>query len=197
MIDEIIQGLSTKGWIQVEGVIAPNSLCLINRFFDQNKADFFPARVGRGETKKFLPEVRGDHTYWLDPLGQNEDFKTILNFLGDLKTGLNRSLYLGAKEFECHLAYYAPGTFYQKHTDRFDKDSSRVISFIFYLHEAWEQGDGGELVLYDQNENYLQELRPLPGSLVCFLSGDFPHEVKTCNKERRTLTGWMHTKVVN
>lgn len=36
-----------------------------------------------------------------------------------------------------------------------------------------------------------QDLLPLAGRLVCFLSGDFPHEVLPARRERLSITGWF------
>ena len=116
-----------------------------------------------------------------------------MSLLEDLKLELNRGIFLGAREYECHLAYYTPGTFYQKHVDRFENDSSRVLSFVFYLHNEWKPGDGGELILYGEQTTTIS---PLPGSLVIFLSDGLPHEVKPCSRERRSFTGWMHSKII-
>ena len=77
--------------------------------------------------------------------------------------------------------------------DRFGNDSSRVLSFIFYLHEEWAAGDGGELVIHGNKEIVIP---PHPGSLVVFLSEGLTHEVKPCNRERRSFTGWMHSKII-
>ena len=103
-------------------------------------------------------------------------------------------VYFGLRDFECHLAKYPPGTFYKKHLDRFEQDSSRGFTFIFYLHSDWTEADGGELVLYHKDGRILETIIPRPGSFMCFLPGEFPHEVRISHKERWSLTGWIHTK---
>ncbi|HXH76848.1 MAG TPA: 2OG-Fe(II) oxygenase [Bacteriovoracaceae bacterium] len=194
---KIINSINENGWIHVPDVIKTASLTSINEFFNSHSQDFSPALVGKGNERIRVNEIRGDHTYWLDTIEPPGPFKEIINFLEELKQGLNRDLFLGLKEFECHLARYEKGSFYKKHYDRFEHDSSRAISFVFYLHEEWNPEDGGELVLFDKNEQVLKVINPLPGSFVCFLSAEFPHEVRPSLIERRSLTGWIHTKIIN
>jgi SM-20-related protein len=75
-------------------------------------------------------------------------------------------------------------------------ESSRRLSFIFYLNEVWDKNDGGELVIYNKAGEVLDTLLPMPGSFITFLSDEFPHEVRPSLKERRSFTGWMHTKII-
>ena len=196
MIQKIIQGIQEQGWHQAFDVLTASELQFINQYFDGHKGEFTPALIGIGPNKQRLESVRGDFTYWLDPLKPTAPFGKIMSTLSELQGQLNQNFYLGLKQFECHLAFYPAGYHYQKHVDRFDTDSTRSFSFIFYLHESWNEGDGGELDLYDKNNKLLKTIQPLPGSMVGFISEDFPHEVRVCHKERRSLTGWMHTKLL-
>lgn len=196
MLDLIVQEIEKKGYCHMTDVLSRSELGEINSFFDQNKSDFKPAMVGPVEKKLRLESVRGDYTFWIDPLNPSMIFSKIISFLQNLKETLNSQFFLGLKEFECHLAYYPPGTFYKKHSDLFEKSSTRKLSFIFYLHQEWESHCGGELIIYNQDNSILESINPLPGSFACFLSEEFPHEVKKGNFERRSLTGWMHTKIL-
>lgn len=196
MVDQIIQDLNEKGWCFRPMMLDPEHLAKINGFFDLHKVEFVPAKVGPKENKIRNIEVRGDYTFWLDPRDPPDVFAPIIDFLSELKQLINARLFLGLQEFECHLAYYPPGTFYKKHSDRHSKTSSRSLSFIFYLNENWEKENGGELVIYHQDGSIMETITPTPGAFVCFLSEDFPHEVKRGNEERRSLTGWMHTKII-
>jgi SM-20-related protein len=119
-----------------------------------------------------------------------------MDFLDQLKKKLNESFYLGIKQFETHLAVYPPDAFYQKHKDRFEQDSSRVFTFILYLNLDWKKEWGGELLLYNEDHQLLEEIIPKPGTLVCFLPEMFPHEVLPSKRERRSFTGWMHNKLI-
>lgn len=196
MIDQILRELEKEGYAYIPGLLPSAELTAINEFFEMNKKNFDAARIGSLDNKQRVESVRGDFTYWLDPLSTNGPFGDIFKFLDELKEKLNSRFYLGLQEYECHLAYYPPGTFYKKHLDRFEKNGSRKVSFVFYLNQAWNEEDAGELVLYDQQNNIVEKIYPMPGSFVCFLSDEYPHEVKAAKKERRSLTGWIHTKII-
>lgn len=196
MIDQIIQGIKQNSFFILPCALSAEQLNLMSHFFDQYRSEFKPAMVGTKFQKQRDVKIRGDYTYWLDPLVSQGPFKFVMTFLEELKENLNRNFYLGLKQFECHLAFYPPGTFYKKHSDRFEIESTRTLSFIFYLNENWSKDNGGELLLYNKNNEVIQVIYPTPGSFVCFLSDEFPHEVKESSLERRTLTGWMHTKII-
>lgn len=196
MLERILTEIETKGYSYTEGLIGQDELKAINEFFRAHRSEFVPAMIGPLHSKQRDESIRGDYTFWVDPLSPIPEVKGLIDFLNRLLQGLNARFYLGLKQFECHFAFYPPGTFYKKHSDRFETSSTRTLSFIFYLNEEWNSGKGGELVLFDRGNNLLQTIVPLPGSFVCFLSEEFPHEVKKATQERRSLTGWMHTKIL-
>lgn len=193
MLDQIVRDIKSKGWSFQENILTPHDMSSISAFFDEHREEFVAAQIGKGELRQRQEGIRGDFTLWIDPLKTPSPLSKIMSSLEDLKTNLNREIFLGAREYECHLAYYPPGTFYQKHLDRFESDSSRVLSFVFYLHEEWRHDDGGELILHLDEEI---SVSPLPGSFIVFLSENVPHEVKPGKKERRSFTGWMHSKII-
>lgn len=194
MIEKVLHELREQGWSFNPSFFKAEELRSFNDFFDLHKESFLPAKVGKGGLR--VEEIRGDHTLWLDPFNIEPTFAPILKFLENFKHELNQSLYLGLKDFESHLVFYRPGTYYKEHIDRFENDSSRTLSFTFYLHETWGPEDGGELVLYSKDARKVNTILPMPGSFMCFMSDEFPHEVKVSQKERRSLTGWMHTKII-
>lgn len=194
MINEVLQSLEEKGYCYIPSFLSQDYLSEINHFFDDNKNEFSPAKVS--QQKQRVENIRGDFTYWLDPLSPVKPFEKIFDFLNKLKDEVNAHFYMGLKQYECHLAYYPPGTFYQKHYDRFETSSSRSLTFVFYVNKDWDEQSGGEIILYDKKGNVLDQFLPMPGSVIFFLSGEFPHEVKAAVKERRSLTGWMHNKII-
>lgn len=197
IIDTIIHETQSHGWTHQQSILTKPNLEAINTFFDEHRGSFAPAKVGKGAQKVRKEEIRGDYTFWIDPLDPPVAFVPLIELLERLKQNLNQALLLGIKEFECHLAYYPPGAFYKTHIDKFSQDSTRIYSFVFYLHQEWESGNGGELILYDRQGNTLKKISPLPGSMVGFISDDFPHEVCSAQVERRSFTGWMHSKIIN
>jgi SM-20-related protein len=63
---------------------------------------------------------------------------------------------------------------------------------VTYLNQDWRASDGGELVLY-QDEADKNGLRILPeaGTVVLFLSDEFPHEVLPAKVDRYSIAGWF------
>lgn len=196
MVDQILQEIERNGFCLIPKALSAIELRAINEFFEISKPNFGPARVGSAVNKQRVETIRGDFTFWINPLDPPIEFLPAIDFLNDLRDGLNKKFYLGLRDFECHLAYYPAGTFYQKHSDRFQSSGTRSLSFVFYLNESWNDDNGGELILYNKDDTVLSQIKPNPGSFICFLSEEFPHEVKSANIERRSFTGWMHTKKI-
>ena len=136
--------------------------------------------------------IRGDRIQWLEP-GQAEPCDRYLGLMDELRVALNRALFLGLEDFECHFALYPPGAFYQKHLDRFRDDDRRCVSAVLYLNDDWLPEHAGELRLYFADGSH-DDVPPLGGSLVLFLSGEFPHEVLPAHRERLSLTGWFRRR---
>lgn len=151
-----------------------------------------PAAIGRGDRQLVQEGVRGDYTAWLEP-GQCAPGDAWLALMESLRQTLNRELFLGLEELECHFALYPPGAFYQRHLDRFRDDDSRTVTVVLYLNEAWQPDEGGELRLYLPNGR-VHDVMPQGGSLACFMSADFPHEVLPATRERLSLTGWFRRR---
>jgi SM-20-related protein len=196
MIDKIVQEIAQQQWSVTEQVLNSEDLRRLKAFMLIKGEEFAPAKIGKGGDSQRHESIRSDLTLWIDPLDPPGELQKVISFVEELRLSLNQSLFLGLQQFECHLAKYPQGSFYKTHLDRFKNDSSRVLSFIFYLHEEWNHGDGGELVLYDEHQKALKVISPKPGSFVCFLSERFPHEVLISNMNRLSLTGWIHNKMI-
>lgn len=192
MVDQILREIERNGYALVSNLIPAEDLKAMNLFFEEHRREFVPAMVGSRDNKQRVESVRGDYTYWIDALAPVKPFDTLVKFLNELREQVNQKFFLGLQQFECHLAYYPPGTFYKKHLDRHESNSTRSLSFVFYLNET----SGGELVLYNKNNEVIKIVSPEPGTFICFMSDEFPHEVKPSNRERRSFTGWMHTKII-
>lgn len=197
MLDQILREIEKEGFSYVTQLLGDEELTAINQFFQDHWKEFEAARIGTLENKKRVESIRGDFTFWLDPKKPQPAFIPLFQMLNKLKEKLNKRFFLGLQDYECHLAFYPPGTFYKKHLDRFEKNGSRKISFICYLNREWSPGDGGELIMYDQQGGIVKIIYPMPGSFICFLSDEYPHEVKPALKERRSFTGWIHTKILD
>ncbi|AYF43599.1 oxidoreductase, 2OG-Fe(II) oxygenase family protein [Halobacteriovorax sp. BALOs_7] len=156
--------------------------------------EFDQARVGRQLTKRLDQHIRRDKISWIssDTNEQTNALKEYFSFLNQLKDYLNPLFYLGIRNYEGHFAFYDTGAFYKKHVDQHRGRGLRRLSVILYLNDM-NDGDGGEVVLYDFNhhENVLDTIRPKEGRLLIFISEDLPHEVLTAHMPRLSLTGWM------
>jgi SM-20-related protein len=144
--------------------------------------------AGVGRNRATFSDIRGDRILWLDP-GLTPVTDEFLRMTDQLRTHLNRHLYLGLSEYEGHLACYRPGTGYQKHLDRIHGSNARVVTLIAYLNPAWRNEDGGQLRLH-LGETVL-DVTPQAGTVVAFLSGEYWHEVVPSFRDRWAISGWF------
>ena len=86
-------------------------------------------------------------------------------------------------------ALFDKGSFYRKHLDQFQDNSSRQFSMITYLNENWQPEDGGELCIYDGDVT--QKIAPTNRKTVFFKSNELVHEVLESHKPRLSVTGWL------
>ncbi len=195
----IAQDLEQKGYsIRLGALPEPLAQSLLTHQLSIEAEAFKSAGIGRGE--KYLQNefVRTDEICWITegaaPANQ------WLDWTARLQDYLNRRLFLGLFSFESHFAHYGPGDYYKRHCDAFKGEANRVLSVVAYFNSGWTSADGGELVLY-MNEQDKQGLKivPLLGSLVIFLSEEFPHEVLPAKRDRRSIAGWfrVNTSVAN
>ena len=193
-LDPLLDDLAEQGWaIATNALPVDLTLELAQECRARaNQGALQPAGVGRGSAHGVQEGVRGDHIQWLEP-GQCAAGDRYLAMLNDLRGQLNQALYLGLEDYEGHFALYPPGTFYQKHLDRFRDDDRRAVSAVFYLNSDWLPEQGGALRLYLADGRELDVL-PEAGTLVLFLSADLPHEVLPATRERLSLTGWLRRR---
>ncbi|MDO9012053.1 MAG: 2OG-Fe(II) oxygenase [Gallionella sp.] len=190
-IEEIAEQLEHTGYIVLDQPFPDLLLTqLLTRCQDDNPARFHAAHIGRGADKIQNHSIRGDVISWLD--GTNSIDQSYLNQMETLRMGLNRALYLGLFDYECHYAVYAAGTGYAKHSDVLVGKKNRILTTVLYLNKDWQADDGGELVLFEPAGTALiATLAPKFGTMIIFLSESFPHEVLISHHTRRSLTGWF------
>ncbi len=196
-VNKVLEGLKEKGYVHCNASsdlsLSDEVLSSLQQEILLSKDSFKKSGIGQGS--EIHSEIRGDYIRWADESSLDGAQRVLHNFLSDLKKQLNENFFLGIEEVEFHLTFYPVGTFYQTHLDTFkaDKESKRYrkVSFVFYLNKDWVTGDGGELVLYNSQHEELLKVAPKFGSVIFFLSEEFPHEVLTNHKERLSLTGWM------
>ncbi|WP_191831375.1 MULTISPECIES: 2OG-Fe(II) oxygenase [Pseudomonas] len=190
----IVDDLATRGWSQ-QNTFLPESLTLALAAECRKRAaegELEPAAVGRGVAQEVREGIRGDRIQWLEP-GQAEPCDHYLELMDSLRIALNRGLFLGLEDFECHFALYPPGAFYLKHLDRFRDDDRRMVSAVIYLNEGWQPEHGGQLRMTLKGD-VEHDVQPIGGCLVVFLSGEIPHEVLPAQRDRLSLTGWFRRR---
>ncbi|KTC44254.1 MAG: 2OG-Fe(II) oxygenase [Pseudomonas sp.] len=190
----IVDDLAARGWSQ-QDVFLPEALTLELAAECRKRAadgELAPAAVGRGPAQEIREGIRGDHIQWLEP-SQAEAIDAYLELMDSLREALNRGLFLGLEDFECHFAMYPPGAFYKRHVDRFRDDDRRMVSAVVYLNSQWLPEQGGQLRMYLGAQGQ-HDLEPVGGRLVVFLSGELPHEVLPATRERLSLTGWFRRR---
>ncbi|MDN7125580.1 2OG-Fe(II) oxygenase [Pseudidiomarina terrestris] len=146
------------------------------------------AGIGRADNYTTNSAVRQDKIRWLRADYHYEN--AYLRMMDQLRLELNRELFMGLFDYECHLAHYPPGAFYRKHLDAFKGRSNRILTTVFYLNPDWQEQDGGQLVIYGERGEVLETVLPEAGKLVVFLSDVFVHEVLPGARDRFSITGW-------
>ncbi|MEO8616897.1 MAG: 2OG-Fe(II) oxygenase [Luteolibacter sp.] len=162
-----------------------------------DKGDFKRAGVGRGKSLEIREDIRRDHILWLQPGEASVEQQAYLARLEKLRLALNQRFFLGLFDFEGHFAIYPEGAFYKAHLDRHAGTNDRIITVILYLNENWQPGDGGELKLWTdpgEKDGPFELIEPRMGTLVCFHSGDYWHEVLPAKKSRMSITGWFRQR---
>ncbi|WP_445712708.1 2OG-Fe(II) oxygenase [Flavobacterium sp.] len=163
---------------------------LTNRLFDLKEQNLLKA-AGIGNATKLTQNsaIRSDAIYWLDRANNNEHENAFLDQVDAFITYLNRSCYTGITGCEFHFALFDKGSFYRKHLDQFQDNSSRQFSMITYLNTNWQPEDGGELCIYDGDVT--QKIAPTNRKTVFFKSNELVHEVLETHKPRLSVTGWL------
>ncbi|KUI97177.1 2OG-Fe(II) oxygenase [Vibrio sp. MEBiC08052] len=151
---------------------------------------YIDAGIGRRDDYLKNDFVRKDEICWIT--GQSDAGQAWIDWTSQLQRFLNQRLFLGLFSFESHFAHYPPGAFYKRHYDAFRGEANRVLSVVTYLNPDWCHTDGGELVLYrDDVDQEGISVVPLYGTIVVFLSEEFPHEVRPALRDRYSIAGWF------
>lgn len=151
---------------------------------------FDPAGIGRSDDYAQNQFIRSDQICWIN--GNSQAGRHWLDWTTELQTYLNRRLFLGLFSFESHFAHYRAGDFYRRHYDAFRGQANRILSVVVYLNPQWHSEDGGELILYQSDEDQIGiKITPLYGTIVVFLSEEFPHEVLAAGRDRYSIAGWF------
>ena len=147
------------------------------------------AGIGNDDRKDPDQKIRSDKIYWLDKSHNNNYEQAFLQQIEEFIEYLNKTCYTGINAYEFHYAVYEEGSYYKRHKDQFKNDSNRKYSLINYLNNDWLEEDGGQLLVYQNNE--IQIILPQSQTAVFFKSDELEHEVTKANRSRMSITGWL------
>lgn len=198
-MNTLIDAIERFGWASMQGCLDDADGLRLSLECSEacDKGQFKRAGVGRGINLEVRDDIRRDQVMWLRPEDSSVEQHAYLAKLELLRLALNQRFFLGLFEYEGHFAIYPEGAFYKAHLDRHIGTSDRVVTTILYLNPNWQPGDGGELKLWttagDKAGAFIL-IEPRMGTLVCFLAGDFWHEVLPAKKTRMSITGWFRQR---
>ncbi len=188
VLDEAVLDAGAPGgvWV-VDGVMPAATLqALVQHLRDQ------PLQAARLTGARVQQNIRSDAIDWFD--AQQPLEATYLASLQALGAWLNRQFFLGIRRVEAHHAVYAPGAFYALHRDNPAGRSERAISGVFYLNDAWQASDGGQLRVQDAQGQW-REWLPLGNRLVLFDS-NLLHEVRPAKRTRCSIASWLRRDAI-
>lgn len=191
-INKLIDSLSSQGWYVWDDFLTLSEVKEIKQCIPNTLQD---ARIGHRDSLQGNKAIRGDQTVWLEP-EMGSSIVHYLNKMEQVRQELNCQLYLGLRDFETHFCRYPNGGFYKKHVDNPRGVGRRKITTVLYMNEQWHPSDGGELVVYDQEDNQLFKLEPITGRMIFFMSEEFPHEVLPTEQTRESIAGWFLTEKI-
>ncbi len=188
LYEDIADSLVKDGYIIIRNTFNSSLINSLTKFA-QDEKNYKIAGISSTKNLHVDNSKRRDRTLWLDEdSGVQSEY---LEFCNGLREYLNRSLYLGLTFYESHFAIYDKGDFYEKHLDSFRGEKNRIVTTVFYLNKDWDKEDGGELLIYDENDALIETVIPNENTLVVFLSDKFPHEVLPSMSKRHSIAGWF------
>jgi SM-20-related protein len=196
---DLLNAMDLCGWASKPGCIGDEESLRLRTECENasERGELKRAGVGRGMNLQVREDIRGDHVMWLQTDAASVEQIIYLAKLELLRLALNQRFFLGLFEFEGHFAIYPEGAFYKAHLDRHEGTNDRIVTTILYLNPNWQPGDGGELKLWTTVEGKAGAfilIEPRMGTLVCFMAGDFWHEVLPAKKTRMSITGWFRQR---
>lgn len=194
-IENILDDLEQQGWSVQEHFFSTELTQQLKETLTsfRQQGIFKQAGIGRKNDFHVEQSIRNDEITWFDEKNITESQEKYLNITQQLQDAINQHFYLGLFELEVHFALYPANAFYKRHLDQHKNQDTRILTVITYLNENWNKEDGGELQLYLKDGKTVSVL-PNAGTLVCFMSAEFEHEVLPARRERASLTGWFRKR---
>ncbi len=192
-LDKLIDSIASQGWYVWDDFLSSQQ---VQQLKNCTSDQWQRARIGRNEETQRASDIRRDKIQWLD-LSMGQPIQDYLERMESIRREVNRHLFLGLFEYEAHFAQYEAGDFYKKHLDAFKGNESRKLTTVFYMNEGWCNEQGGQLQLYDMQDQLIDTIAPEAGRLLVFLSEQFPHEVLPAKAQRSSIAGWFRINGVS
>lgn len=195
ILELIIDNLVSQGYVVIDDLLEQEATQAIRKRLLELKAEdeFKKSGIGKAVLHQVDESIRGDFIRWIETDDLHPSIEVYLRLVKALMVYANQQLYLNLKDLESHYTFYPPGKGYLKHRDRFREKPHRVLSMVYYLNEGWQNGDGGELDIFDSRVKKLLTIEPKMNRLVVFKS-EMIHEVLPSNKARYSVTTWLLDK---
>ncbi|MBY8140372.1 2OG-Fe(II) oxygenase [Vibrio fluvialis] len=191
-LDALLDAIAEQGWFIWDDFLTAEQVQSLRDCAPEN---WKRARIGRNDDLQRETTIRSDKIQWLSQ-NMAQPVQDYLERMEQIRQAVNRDFFLGLFEYEAHFAKYERGDFYKKHLDAFRGQENRKLTTVFYMNEAWQPADGGELKIYDLDDQLIDTVAPVAGRLVVFLSEKFPHEVLPTHADRVSIAGWFRTNGV-
>jgi SM-20-related protein len=162
-----VDALSDQNFVVVENFISNDLYQTVKDHFLFKLPSFSQAGIGALDQNTINKKIRGDATYWLTR-NKDTNLQPFWELVDELLFVFNKFCYLSLKGYEFHFAKYPPGGHYDKHIDQFQDRNNRMISVVIYLNDEWQQGDGGELEIFNRDQSV--KIEPRAGRCVLFKS---------------------------
>lgn len=185
-LEQIFSALDEFGFALIDQAYPQEFLLQVRKECLMHLEEFREAAIQNG----VVSNIRSDHILWIeDHLTHATQHTQTLLQLGQQ---FNRHFYSNIREIEAHFACYQSGEFYALHRDNPQQKNNRILSCVFYLHDAWQADWGGQLRLQDKHHQW-HIIEPQSNRIAIFQS-DLLHEVLAAQQQRLSITAWLRSQ---